>query len=131
MRLSVVIVAYGGDLTPLLDALSGQKAAGDEVIVVDNLPAGSAGIRGHAAVDRLIEPGTNLHYALGVNTGARVATGDAIVTVNPDGSGVRTVYTAPHSSLSGPAWSPDGNRIAFVQYDTAHAWRLYVLELEL
>lgn len=84
LRLSLVIVAYGGDLTPLLDALGAQTAAGDEVIVVDNLVAGTAGIRGHAAVDRLLEPGRNLHYALGVNTGAREATGDAIVTVNPD-----------------------------------------------
>jgi hypothetical protein len=42
---------------------------------------------------------------------AAVAEG-RLVTVNPDGSGVRTVW-APPEAISGLAWSPDGNRVAF------------------
>jgi dipeptidyl aminopeptidase/acylaminoacyl peptidase len=37
---------------------------------------------------------------------------DRLVTVNPDGTGLRTLATFPHESLAAPAWSPDGNRIA-------------------
>jgi GT2 family glycosyltransferase len=85
-RLSVVIVAYGGDLAPLLDALQQQRRPGDEVIVVDNLASagGTAGVRSHAAVDRLIEPAENLHYARGADLGAEAAAGDAVVLLNPD-----------------------------------------------
>jgi GT2 family glycosyltransferase len=86
LQLSVVIVAYGGDAEPVLDALASQKRPGDEVIVVDNLASdgGTKGVRGHAAVDRLIEPDGNLHYAAGCNLGASTATGDALVLLNPD-----------------------------------------------
>lgn len=38
-------------------------------------------------------------------------TGDGLVSLNPDGSGLRTLWTAG-TALSKPAWSPDGNRIA-------------------
>jgi GT2 family glycosyltransferase len=84
--LSVVIVAYGGDLAPLLDALQSQRRPGDEVIVVDNLASagGTAGVRSHPAVDRLIEPPDNLHYARGANAGAAAASGDVVVLLNPD-----------------------------------------------
>jgi Tol biopolymer transport system component len=43
-------------------------------------------------------------------------TGDrdrAIQTVNADGSGLTTLFDAPGAFDSGPAWSPDGTRIAF------------------
>jgi TolB protein len=37
----------------------------------------------------------------------------AIQTVNADGSGLTTLFDAPGAFDSGPAWSPDGTRIAF------------------
>jgi GT2 family glycosyltransferase len=86
VRLSVVIVCFGGDVAPVLDALHGQLGAGDELIVVDNLAAagGTAGVRRHPAVDRLLEPPANLHYARGANLGAAGARGDVVVLLNPD-----------------------------------------------
>src|SRR5690349_11196063 len=39
----------------------------------------------------------------------------ALVTLNPDGSGVHRIFEAPAASaVTSPVWSPDGNRIAFV-----------------
>ena len=86
MRLSIVVVCYGGDITPLLDALAEQRAPGDEVIVVDNKSGqgGTPGARGHATIDRLIEPEANLHYAAGTNLGTAAANGDTLVLLNPD-----------------------------------------------
>lgn len=41
----------------------------------------------------------------------------SLVTVNPDGSGLRTLWTPQGASeITGLAWSPDGNRLAF-SYD--------------
>src|SRR5262245_14616398 len=86
MRPSVVIVPYGGGGTGTPGALRVQNKPGDAVIVVDNLASagGTAGVRDHPAVDVLLEPADNLHYAAGCNAGARRATGDAIVLLNPD-----------------------------------------------
>ena len=86
MHLSLIVVCYGGDAEPLLAALAAQRAAGDEIVVVDNLASrgGTAGVRGHPAVDRLIEPERNLHYAAGMNLGAGAAGGDALVLLNAD-----------------------------------------------
>jgi GT2 family glycosyltransferase len=86
MRLSLIIVCYGEDVGDVLARLDAQRAPGDEIIVVDNLSAdgGTPGVRGHPAVDRLIEPEGNLHYAPGMNLGASAATGDAVVLLNPD-----------------------------------------------
>src|SRR5215218_9551134 len=69
VRLSVIIVAYGGDLAPTLDALAAQRRPGDEIVVVDNLAraGGTAGVADHPAVDRLLRPSGNLHYADGAN----------------------------------------------------------------
>ena len=38
---------------------------------------------------------------------------DQLVTLNADGTGRRTLATFPYQSLESPAWSPEGNRIAF------------------
>src|SRR3954453_2134933 len=86
MRLSVIIVCYGGEPGPVLDELQRQRGPEDEIIVVDNLASegGTAGVKGHPAVDRLLEPDGNLHHARGANRGAALATGDAFVLLNPD-----------------------------------------------
>src|SRR4051812_50227007 len=52
-------------------------------------------------------------HAAGNGMLAAVADGK-IVTLNPDGSGLRTVSTPPSAGEpSGLAWSPDGNKLAF------------------
>src|SRR3954467_9961746 len=43
---------------------------------------------------------------------ARTPAGDRLITLNPDGTGVRTLLSGQR--LSSPGWSPDGNRIAVV-----------------
>src|SRR3954453_5018069 len=55
---------------------------------------------------------------------AAVADGK-IVTLNPDGSGLRTLWTPPSAGeLTGLAWSPDGNKLAF-----SYGGRLVVYDL--
>src|SRR4051794_29743354 len=52
-------------------------------------------------------------HAAGNGMLAAVADGK-IVTLNPDGSGLRTVWTPPSAGeLTSLAWSPDGNKLAF------------------
>src|SRR5262249_54662946 len=88
LRLSVVVVAYNSaaSLPALLDALGAQMAAGDEVIVVDNAShdATAALAAAHPAVGRVVQPGGNVGFAAGSNAGARAATGDAVLLLNPD-----------------------------------------------
>jgi GT2 family glycosyltransferase len=86
VRLSIVIVCFGEDLSRLLDAVHEQRAPGDEVIVVDNLATagGTAGVREHPAVDRVVDSPGNLGFPPAVNLGAAVAQGDALVLLNPD-----------------------------------------------
>ena len=86
MRLTIVVVCFGGEVTGLLDELARQRGAGDEVVVVDNLASagGTRGVGGHPVVDRLLEPAFNVGYAVGVNLGAAEARGDALLLLNPD-----------------------------------------------
>jgi GT2 family glycosyltransferase len=120
VRLSVIIVAYGGDVVPVLDALRAQRRPGDEVIVVDNLSSagGTAGVARHPVVDRLLRPERNLLYAAGANLGASAATGEAILLLNPDAVPEPGFLDACRAApAEWDAWSgvltlpPDGGRI--------------------
>jgi GT2 family glycosyltransferase len=85
-KTSVVVVAYesGSRLLRCLDSLAPRHQGELEVIVVDN----GGGTEIHEAarlpyVD-VVSPGTNLGYAAGSNLGARTASGDVLVFLNPD-----------------------------------------------
>src|SRR5215213_621198 len=58
---------------------------------------------------------TSPAFAAAPGNGMLAAVADGkIVTLNPDGSGLRTLWTPPSAGeLSGLAWSPDGNKLAF------------------
>ena len=86
--LSVLIVAWESrdDLEKTLPALLPELDDGDELIVVENKPGdGSADlVRELAPQARLVPTGRNTGFAGGANAGAEVATGDLLVTLNPD-----------------------------------------------
>jgi GT2 family glycosyltransferase len=84
MSISVVTVAYesGSALTRLLESLAGEAA---EVIVVNTgPPAPEIEQARQLEFVRVVEPGANLGYTGGGNVGAREATGEVLVFLNPD-----------------------------------------------
>jgi GT2 family glycosyltransferase len=86
VRASVVIVAYrsGAQLLRCLDALA-ELDPGVEVIVVDNGAEGDeiAQAESHEGV-QVVDAGGNVGFAAGCNLGARAATGEVLVFLNPD-----------------------------------------------
>ena len=101
MRTSVVTVAYesGPALTRLLESLAGEA---DEVIVVNTGPPAPE-VEAAAASARVVEAGANLGYAGGGNLGAREATGDVLVFLNPD----TVVRPGAVAALAATASQPD------------------------
>lgn len=79
MTTSAVIVTYrpGATFARCLASLAGEV---DEVVVVDN--AGDQAER--PEIDRLIVPESNLGFTGGANLGAREASGEVLVFLNPD-----------------------------------------------
>ncbi len=118
MRLSIVVVCFRESPAALLDELARQRRPGDEVIVVDNAAAegGTPGVRGHPAIDRLLEGG-NGGFARGSNAGAQFATGDAIVMLNPDSVPAPGCLDAPRAppadwdAWMGVVTMPGGERV--------------------
>jgi GT2 family glycosyltransferase len=85
-RVSVVVVAYrsGPALARCLDSLARQTEP-VEAIVVDNGAVGSEiEAAERRAFVRVVRPGRNLGFAGGCNAGARAATGEVLVFLNPD-----------------------------------------------
>ena len=87
-RLSVVIVTYNSAaaVAVALPPLVAQLGPADELVVVDNASADGtvAVVRQLAPRARVIETGRNAGFAAGANAGARAATGDLLVFLNPD-----------------------------------------------
>lgn len=87
-RLSVIIVAYNSEhaLAVSLPGLDGQLRPDDELIIVDNASTdGTAAlVRRLAPAATLVESALNTGFAGGANAGARHATGDVLVFLNPD-----------------------------------------------
>src|SRR6201999_1259627 len=84
----VLIVAWNSsqELRRTLPPLLGELREGDELIVVDNAsPDDSAGVVAELApAAKIVTMGRNVGFSGGVNVGARTATGDLLVILNPD-----------------------------------------------
>jgi GT2 family glycosyltransferase len=87
---AVVVVAHqsADHLPALLDALRGQLAPGDEIVVVDNASrdesAAVARRAGAGAPVTVIETGANLGFAGGCHVGARATSAPLLLFINPD-----------------------------------------------
>lgn len=85
--MSLVLVAFesGGALLRCLATIDQDEEWVDEIIVVDNGRGGpEIEIAGRSPRVRLVLSPENLGFGAGCNLGARVATGDVLVFLNPD-----------------------------------------------
>src|SRR5436190_13208424 len=86
MRASAIIVAYrsGASLLRCLESLEPDRQGGLEVIVVDNGSGPEIVEAAALPYVNVLAPGRNLGYAAGSNLGARAASGDVLLFLNPD-----------------------------------------------
>jgi GT2 family glycosyltransferase len=87
--ITAVIVTY--DETPqqvrtAVESMLGQTRAPAEILVVDNRPGESAAdiVRDYGEKVKVIEPGWDIGYAPAINLAAARASGDYLLTLNPD-----------------------------------------------
>jgi hypothetical protein len=66
-----------------------------------------------ACLVALAAPATHA-FAAGNGMLAAVTADNKVVTLNPDGSGLNTVWDQPTGPITGLAWSPDGNKLALI-----------------
>jgi GT2 family glycosyltransferase len=87
-RVSVVVVTYNSRaaVAAALPALHEQLADGDELVVVDNASADGTldTVREIAPGATVLETGYNAGFAAAANAGARAASGELLVFLNPD-----------------------------------------------
>jgi N-acetylglucosaminyl-diphospho-decaprenol L-rhamnosyltransferase len=87
-RLSAVVVTYNSRaaVAVALPALCAQLGPDDELVVVDNASTDDtvAAVRELAPAAKLVQSEHNAGFAAGANVGARAATGDLLVFLNPD-----------------------------------------------
>jgi N-acetylglucosaminyl-diphospho-decaprenol L-rhamnosyltransferase len=110
IRLSVIVVTYNSSVATAaaLPALIAQLRDGDELIVVDNASADDtvAAIRRVAPEATIIRNAMNEGFAAGANHGARVASGDLLVFLNPDATPADGFAEAIRRPLAGDrGWS--------------------------
>ena len=108
-RLSVVIVTYNSRaaVAAALPALCAQFGPGDELVVVDNASIDGTveAVREIAPAATVVRSERNVGFAAGANAGARAATGDLLVFLNPDATpapGFVEAIRAPRGAWS--AW---------------------------
>jgi GT2 family glycosyltransferase len=87
--ISVVLVHYDESPQQLragIDSLLSQERAPVEILVVNNEPGGELRetVRGYPDHVKVLEPGSNIGYTPGVNLAAVNASGDYLITLNPD-----------------------------------------------
>jgi GT2 family glycosyltransferase len=87
-RLSVVVVTYNSRAaaTAALPALVAQLAPDDELVVVDNASTDGTldAVREIAPAAVTVETGYNAGFAAAANVGARAASGELLLFLNPD-----------------------------------------------
>jgi GT2 family glycosyltransferase len=118
LRLSVVVVTHNSraEVAAALPALCGQLAAGDELVVVDNASADGTldAVREIAPGAVVVETGHNAGFAAAANAGARAASGDILVFLNPDATPAPGFVEAIRAG-DGDAWmglvTAEGGRI--------------------
>jgi GT2 family glycosyltransferase len=108
MRLSVVVVTHDSRVavTAALPALYDQLAAGDELVVVDNASGDGTldAVRAIAPGAVVVETGWNAGFAEAANAGARAASGDLLVFLNPDATPAPGFAEAIRADSGWDAW---------------------------
>jgi GT2 family glycosyltransferase len=82
----VIVVAYrsGAALARCLDSLARQDADLETIVVDNGALDGEVTLAGTRDSVRVVSPQGNVGFAAGCNAGARVATGEVLVFLNPD-----------------------------------------------
>jgi GT2 family glycosyltransferase len=87
--ITAVIVSYDESpqqIRTAVESLLGQTRAPAEILVVDNRPGESVApsLSDYPESVKVIEPGSNIGYAPAINLAAARASGDYLLTLNPD-----------------------------------------------
>jgi GT2 family glycosyltransferase len=128
-RVSVVVVTFDSAVAvrSALPSLSAQIGSEDELVVVDNGSTDDtlAAVGAIAPGATVIQTGSNHGFATAANLGARAATGDLLVFLNPDATaapGFLDAIRAPSGDWS--AWmglvTADGGRVVNTSGGVVH-----------